>query len=61
VIAEGVETQEQRNLLFSKGCNYYQGYLFGKPLPIEAFESALANFKNHELCNVAILNSLKDQ
>jgi diguanylate cyclase (GGDEF)-like protein/PAS domain S-box-containing protein len=61
VIAEGVETQEQRNLLFNKGCNYYQGYLFGKPLPIEAFESALADFKSRESSEVAILNSLKDQ
>lgn len=41
VIAEGVETQEQRQLLINNGCIHHQGYLFGKPMPIDAFESAL--------------------
>jgi EAL domain-containing protein (putative c-di-GMP-specific phosphodiesterase class I) len=41
VIAEGVETQEQRDLLERMGCMLYQGYLFGKPVPIEQFESLL--------------------
>jgi diguanylate cyclase (GGDEF)-like protein/PAS domain S-box-containing protein len=41
VIAEGVETEEQRHILESKGCNYYQGYLFSKPVPIEQFEELL--------------------
>ncbi|TVP53372.1 MAG: EAL domain-containing protein [Halomonadaceae bacterium] len=35
VIAEGVETQEQRALLETMGCKAYQGYLFGKPCAIE--------------------------
>ncbi len=38
VIAEGVETEEQRQLLLCNGCNAYQGYLFGEPVPIEKFE-----------------------
>jgi diguanylate cyclase (GGDEF)-like protein/PAS domain S-box-containing protein len=38
VIAEGVETEEQRQLLLNKGCTHYQGYLFGKPVPIDQFE-----------------------
>ncbi|MFA6922440.1 MAG: EAL domain-containing protein [Gallionella sp.] len=39
VIAEGVETEEQRRLLFSKGCRHYQGYLFGKPDAIDLLET----------------------
>ncbi|MDI1310467.1 MAG: EAL domain-containing protein [Methylotenera sp.] len=42
VIAEGVETEAQRNLLAVFGCNHYQGYLFGKPVPLEEFELLLA-------------------
>ncbi|HSH72208.1 MAG TPA: EAL domain-containing protein [Methylophilaceae bacterium] len=38
VIAEGVETLEQRQHLSSEGCKLYQGYLFGKPMPIQEFE-----------------------
>lgn len=41
VIAEGVETEEQRQLLLNNGCTNYQGYLFSKPLPIEQFEALL--------------------
>lgn len=35
VIAEGVETDAQRARLFELGCTLYQGYFFGKPVPIE--------------------------
>ncbi|MFA6192399.1 MAG: EAL domain-containing protein [Sulfurimonas sp.] len=38
VIAEGVETQEQREMLNSLGCTTYQGYLFSKPIPSREFE-----------------------
>lgn len=41
VIAEGVETEQQRQLLQKIGCNTYQGYLFSEPVPIEAFEALL--------------------
>lgn len=41
VIAEGVETAEQRQILLSMGCTHYQGYLFGEPAPIEKFEALL--------------------
>lgn len=40
VMAEGVETIEQRDWLTSHGCLLYQGYLFAKPVPIEAFEAS---------------------
>ena len=39
VIAEGVETEAQRALLASLGCHAYQGYLFSRPLQLEAFEA----------------------
>ena len=38
VIAEGVETKEQINFLSNLGCHHYQGYFFGRPVPIEPFE-----------------------
>jgi diguanylate cyclase (GGDEF)-like protein/PAS domain S-box-containing protein len=41
VIAEGVETLEQRAFLGNHGCLAYQGYFFGRPEPLEAFERAL--------------------
>jgi EAL domain-containing protein (putative c-di-GMP-specific phosphodiesterase class I) len=41
VIAEGVETEEQRQLLMESGCYHHQGYLFSKPVPIEQFEALL--------------------
>jgi diguanylate cyclase (GGDEF)-like protein/PAS domain S-box-containing protein len=38
VIAEGVETEGQRDFLARNGCHAYQGYLFSRPLPLEDFE-----------------------
>ena len=41
LVAEGIETKEQLDLLLSAGCDYGQGYLFSKPIPAEAFEKLL--------------------
>ena len=40
-IAEGVETDAQRQLLAQQGCSAFQGYLFSRPVPIEAFATVL--------------------
>ena len=39
VIAEGVETREQRDFLARQGCHRYQGYLFCRPLPLAQLEA----------------------
>jgi diguanylate cyclase (GGDEF)-like protein len=41
VIAEGVETEEQREFLVNLGCHSYQGFLFSRPLPIDQFQLLL--------------------
>jgi len=43
VLAEGVETAEQYAYLLEQGCDAYQGYLYSRPLPVEAFEALLAD------------------
>ena len=43
VIAEGIETDQQRQLLMDANCDYGQGYLFSRPLPAKEFEQLLQN------------------
>ncbi len=40
IVAEGVEHEAQRSFLISRGCYALQGYLLGRPVPIEEFEHA---------------------
>jgi diguanylate cyclase (GGDEF)-like protein/PAS domain S-box-containing protein len=42
VVAEGVETEEQRRILLDQGCDWAQGYLFDPPMPAEPFADWLA-------------------
>ncbi|MDR3439369.1 EAL domain-containing protein [Telmatospirillum sp.] len=46
VIAEGVETEAQRDFLAGLGCHAFQGYLFGKPMPLNEFEALLRDVAN---------------
>lgn len=41
VVAEGIETQEQLDLLKAAGCDFGQGYLFSKPVPASEFENLI--------------------
>ena len=38
VITEGVETEQQLWALTEMGCNYFQGYFFSNPIPVDEFE-----------------------
>ncbi|MCA9454424.1 MAG: EAL domain-containing protein, partial [Nitrospira sp.] len=41
VVAEGVENQEQLDLLSNLNCDHYQGYFFSRPIRVEALASLL--------------------
>jgi EAL domain-containing protein (putative c-di-GMP-specific phosphodiesterase class I) len=44
VIAEGVETTLQRDLLAAAGCDYAQGYLYARPMSAPDFENFMAQY-----------------
>ncbi len=52
VIAEGVETTIQRDLLIAAGCDYGQGYLFSSPLPADKFEVLLSQARKPASLNL---------
>lgn len=41
VVAEGVETREQQDWLLENGCDFFQGYLFSRPVPMEQLNALL--------------------
>ena len=48
LLAEGVETEEQRAWLADLGCHTYQGYLFSRPVPVRQFELLLEGAREEE-------------
>jgi diguanylate cyclase (GGDEF)-like protein len=48
VVAEGVETSEQRDFLARESCNEIQGYLIGKPFPIAAYSDLIGRMEGEE-------------
>ena len=47
VVAEGVETEGQLNLLRNAGCDLVQGYYFSQPLPADEFEKKILGKDNY--------------
>jgi EAL domain-containing protein (putative c-di-GMP-specific phosphodiesterase class I) len=45
IVAEGLETEEQREELADLGCHYAQGYLFARGMPLEVFPAWLARWR----------------
>jgi EAL domain-containing protein (putative c-di-GMP-specific phosphodiesterase class I) len=58
VIAEGVETEEQRQFLSSIGCVAMQGYLLSRPLSISDFNHFMRNIRMREL---GVFDDLEDR
>lgn len=57
VVAEGVETEKQAQMLKSMDCNYAQGYYYAKPMPLEDFEN---HIKQHDSETIYEKDTLKD-
>lgn len=53
-IAEGVETEAQREFLDLRGCHAFQGKLFGRPLPLQDFEAQLMRLGSKVAATISV-------
>jgi len=53
LIAEGIETEEQKEFLLSKGCNKIQGYLYARPMEAEKIDKLLVSYLEYVPVNLA--------
>ncbi len=62
VVAEGIETQEQVQLLRSMNCDAIQGYFYARPMPISEFEEKYSPdmLKKSTDCNAMVIRSIND-
>jgi EAL domain-containing protein (putative c-di-GMP-specific phosphodiesterase class I) len=52
ILAEGVETYNQLEILRSEGCDEAQGYFLGRPMPLEQIRQAPKTFVWHDTCSL---------
>ncbi len=60
IIAEGVETEAQQNMLKSMGCQQVQGYLYGAPMPAESLEEKLTSVREQPRQTLSFFNANKN-
>ncbi len=58
VIAEGVESEEQRAMLLSYGCDELQGFLTGKPRPIGDYAQMVGGLTDEDNQQVGVIHAL---
>lgn len=54
VLAEGIETQDQEEVLVDLGCDYAQGYFYAKPLPVSEIPDFIRNWKHTPSATIEI-------
>jgi len=58
VTAEGVETREQMERLRTLGVNFAQGYLIGRPVPMDVLESQIQSYHSPKQPNAYFMNKI---